>query len=153
MSGHQTFWPYHPRRVRYALVGGAIVALALFAWALASARAGGGPQAWARAGVTCGLLLSMLYVHLKLAPKQGWGVEVGPMALKVSRATAGEIEVPYAAVKEVRHGGGAKKDALILFVEGDRRVMVPRHLFATREEFEALVKAVEERLPPAKLPA
>jgi hypothetical protein len=54
--------------------------------------------------------------------------------------------VPWSAVKELRRLG-EKRDTLALWCGDAQRVLVPRHLFATDADFEALAAALEDTLP------
>jgi hypothetical protein len=146
------FFPYHPLKLRAVLAFAVVGCVALLAWSLSSAVHTGEPQEVARTGLCLGLLLAMAYVLTRLAPRQGWGVTLAPTLLKVSRPIEGEMEIPWSALKEVRRAG-RKRDTLMLFVGDHRRILVPRHLFARSSEFEELVTAIEERMPPPTLDA
>ncbi len=146
MSGPRDFFAYHPRRWRLVLTVAALMSLVLTAWALASAVRSGAALEFARAGISGGLLLAMLFIHLRLRPRSQWGVKVTPLSLVVSRPTRGEIEIPWSAVKEV-HRVGARRETLVVAVGEDRRVFISAHLFPSREEFEALASAIDERRP------
>jgi hypothetical protein len=141
------FFPYHPLKLRAALAFALLACVALLAWSLSSALRSGEPQEVARAGLCAGLLLAMGYVLNRLAPREGWGVKLAPTLLLVSKPIEGVLEIPWSALKEVRRSG-KKRDTLMLFVGDHRRILVPRHLFARSADFEALVAAIEERLPP-----
>ncbi len=145
------FFPYHPLKLRVALTAGALGALTLGAWALATAVRSGVGLEFARAGICLGLLASMLYVHLKLRPRPGWGVQVEPTRLKVSRPIEGEIEIPWSAVTQVKRNG-KQNETLVVFVGEEKRVLVPRHLFASRAEYEKAAQAIEEKMQPPTLP-
>ena len=145
------FYPYHPLKLRAALTLGALCSLTLGAWALAAAVKSEGGLEYARAGLCLGLLASMLYVHLKLRPRPGWGVKLEPTRLSVSRPIEGQIEIPWSAVVQVRRNGKAR-DTLVVFLGDDRRVLVPGHLFATRAEFEKAAQAIEQKMQPATSP-
>lgn len=143
------FFAYHPRRWRLVLTLAALTSLVLTAWALAGAVHTGAALEFARAGISAGLTLAMLFIHLRLRPRAEWGVKVTPMALVVSRPTQGQIEIPWSAVKEVRRAG-AKRETVVIFVGEDRRVLVSQHLFASREVFEAMASAIDEQRPADK---
>ncbi|MBK7857388.1 MAG: YcxB family protein [Archangiaceae bacterium] len=138
------FFPYHPLKLRAVLVTASVMCVVLLAWALSSAVRSQAPIEMARAGLCLGLQLAMAYVLMKLAPRDGWGVKLEGTVLKVSRPIDGVLEVPWSAVQDVRKNG---RDTLVLFVGDRRRILLPRHLFGSRETFEELVKAIEERLP------
>jgi len=89
----------------------------------------------------------MAYVLTRLAPREGWGVKLSPTLLTVSKPIEGVMEIPWSALKEV-HRAGRRRDTLMLFVGEHRRILLPQHLFARKAEFEALVHAIEERMPP-----
>jgi hypothetical protein len=142
------FFPYHPLKLRAVLVTASVMCVVLLAWALSSAVRTGALIEMARAGLCLGLQLAMAYVLMKLAPREGWGVKLDGTVLKVSRPIAGVLEVPWSSVRELQRGGRGR-DTLMLFVSGDRRILVPRHLFGSRELFEELCQAIEKRLPPS----
>ena len=79
-------------------------------------------------------------------------MRVTPLAVLVSRPRTGLIEVPWGSVKEVRRLG-EKRDTLALWLVEEQRVLVPAHLFARRADFEALARAIEERMPPSRYDA
>ena len=54
--------------------------------------------------------------------------------------------MPWREVRELRRHG-EKRDTLSLWLDDTRRVLVPAHLFARRDDFDALVRAVEDRMP------
>jgi hypothetical protein len=141
------FFPYHPLKLRAVLVTASVMCVILLAWSLATAVRSGAPIEMARAGLCLGLQLAMAYVLMKLAPRDGWGVKLEGAVLKVSRPIEGVLEVPWSAVREMRRGG-TERDTLVLFVGNNRRILVPRHLFGSRKDFEELERAIEERLPP-----
>ena len=146
MSARREFFPYHPRKWRLLLSLGAAGSLVLTAWAMASAVRSGAPLEFARAGISGGLVLAMLTVHLKLRPRSEWGVKVTPVAMSVSRPNKGMIEIPWSSVKEIRRSG-ADRETLVVFVGEDKRVLISRHLFPSKEEFEALAAAIDEQRP------
>lgn len=141
------FYPYHPLKLRAVLVTASVMCVVLLAWALSSAVRSGEAIEMARAGLCLGLQLAMAYVLWKLSPREGWGVKLEGAVLKVSRPIEGVLEVPWSSVKEVRRSGSSR-DTLVLFVGENRRILVPRHLFGSRELFEELARAIEDRLPP-----
>ena len=100
----------------------------------------------ARAGIAFGLLFAILTVLFRLRPREGWGVTLTPTHLTVSRATGGLIETPWSLVREARFVT-FERDAYAVFLEEDHRILVARHLFARRADFDAVVKAVDERVP------
>ncbi len=141
------FFAYHPKKWRLALAIAAASSLVLTAWAMASAVRGGAPLEFARAGISAGLVLAMLTVHLKLRPRPDWGVRVTPTALTVSRPSAGKIEIPWSGVKDIQRIG-ADRETVAIFVGEDKRVLVSRHLFSSKAEFEALAAMIDEQRPP-----
>ncbi len=146
MTPTRDFFPYHPLTWRRWLWAGAVGGLALTGWALAGAAESGAPLEFARTGVSAGLTLAMLAVQRKFRPRPDWGVKVTPLALVVSRPSTGALEVPWSEVTEIRRGG-AQRETLLIFAGGERRVLVSQHLFPSREEFEALALAIDERRP------
>ena len=147
------FFPYHPLRLRLWLLGSCVVALALTVWAVLGFADSQAPREILRAGLSLGLCGAMGYAFIRLRPRREWGVRVTPLAVIVSRPRAGSIEVPWVEVKEIRRLG-EKRDVLALWLREDQhRVLVPAHLFAKRSDFEALAKAIEERMPPPRYDA
>lgn len=147
MSGARgDFFAYHPRFWRLLLALGAAGSLVLTAWAMASAVRSGAPLEFARAGISGGLVLAMLTVHHRLRPRPEWGVRVTPLTVTVSRPTTGTIEVPWSSVTDVRRAGD-KRDTVVLFVGEEKRVLISAHLFASKQEFEALAAAIDEVRP------
>ncbi len=145
-GSRREFFAYHPRRWRLLLALGAAGSLVLTAWAMASAMRSGAPLEFARAGLSGGLVLAMLTVHLRLRPRPEWGVRVTPVALTVSRPTKGVIEIPWSAVKDIRRSG-SERETVVIFVGEDKRVLVSQHLFASKAEFEALAASIDEQRP------
>ena len=146
MSGH--FFPYDPRRFRLYLWMAVAAALTLTAWAVVGYATGGGLSEMARAGLAAGLLAAMGVTLYRLRPRSGWGVQVGPVTLVVARPMEGRHEVPWSEVREVRRLG-KKRELLEVQLSGDRRLLVPGQLFPSRAAFEALVSAIEDKLPPS----
>lgn len=146
----QDFFPYHPLRLRLWLTGGLIASLALTAWAVISFVGTDTPREILRAGLSSGLAAAFGVAVFRAGPKPGWGVKVTPLAVLVSRPGGkGVIEVPWSAVKEVRRFGD-KRDTLGLWLDEQERVLIPAHLFARRADFEALARAIDDRMPEAK---
>lgn len=146
MNERRDFFAYHPRTWRLLLAAGAAGALVLTAWAMASAVRSGAPLEYARAGISFGLVLAMLTVHHRLRPRAEWGVRVTPLTVTVSRPTSGTIEVPWSSVTDVQRAG-TKRDTVVLFCGDEKRVLISAHLFPSKQEFEALAAAIDERRP------
>jgi hypothetical protein len=146
------FFPYHPLRLRLWLLGAFVVALALTVWAVIGFAQSQAPREILRAGLSLGLAAAMGVGFFRFRPRREWGVRVTPLSVLVSRPRAGLIEVPWSAVKEVRRLG-EKRDTLALWLQEEQRVLVPAHLFAKRADFEALAKAIEDRMPPSRYDA
>ena len=140
------FFPYHPLKLRLWLLGACLVALGLTVWAAIGFAQSQEPREILRVGLSLGLAAALAVGCFRFRPKKEWGVKVTPVALFVSRPREGMIEVPWSAVKEVRRLGD-KRDTLALWLKEEQRVLVPAHLFARRADFEALAKAIEERMP------
>lgn len=141
------FFPYHPLRLRLWLGAGFVAALALTAWAVVSFVGSDTPREILRAGLSSGLAAAMGLAVFRTGPRPGWGVKVTPLAVLVSRPGGkGIIEVPWSAVKEVRRFGD-RRETLGLWLDDEQRVLINAHLFAKREEFEALARAIDERIP------
>ena len=140
------FFPYHPLKLRLFLLAGFVVALALTAWAAVEFLGSQAPRDILRAGLSGGLAAAMGLSLYRFRPRAGWGVEVTPVSVLVSRPRGGVIEVPWSAVKHVSRIGD-QRDTLALWLEEKQRVLVPAHLFARRADFEACAARVDERFP------
>ncbi len=142
-----SYFPYHPLRWRLTLSATALVSLGLAGWAGLNWAGGGGWSEVIRAALSLGLLLGVISLAVRLRPREGWGVRVGPTVLTVARATQGHVDIPWSTVREIRRMGRAR-NTLVVFTSDERQVLVPRHLFSRHHEFEALVDAIEEHMPP-----
>ena len=141
------FFAYHPLVWRLLLLFCACLSLALTGWAIWGWAHGGGLAEAARTALSLGLFAGIVNVAFRLRPRTGWGVAVGPTVLTVARPKEGHIDIPWSAVREIRRLGRSR-DKLVLFLSDERRVLVARQLFAKRRDFEALVAAIEEKMPP-----
>lgn len=140
------FFPYHPRRFRLWLLAGLVAAVSLTVWALAGISDTDGPREVLRAGLSFGLAGGFGLWLWRLRPRENWGVRLTPDAVLVSRPRSGLIEVRWSDLREVRRHGD-KRDTLVLWLDDTRRVLVPAHLFARREDFDAMVRSMEDRMP------
>lgn len=142
------FFAFDPRPTRRALFAGACVLAVLSAWALADARAAGHPPlALARVGLTAGLMLAFVFAWHRLRPRPGWGVTLSPRGVQVARPFSGtQLQLSWGQIDSVRRLG-RKEDVLGLFLDEGGRVLVTRHLFASRSVFGELAAALEERKP------
>ena len=139
------FIPYHPLRWRLLFFAGAGLSLLLVAQALQGARDGSEPLGWVRASVVGLLMMAMLYVVFRLRPRSGWGITFSGTAMTVARPLGGELALPYSAIKSTRRMG-KNRDTLMLATSSEQ-ILLPAHLFANRQVFEALGTAVDEHLP------
>ncbi|MHB8873637.1 MAG: hypothetical protein ACYC8T_08120 [Myxococcaceae bacterium] len=140
------FFPFNPKGTRLMLAAAAAGCLATTAWALYG-LGGGGTLAEARAGIAAGLLLAFLYVRYRLRPREGWGVLLTPAELVVARPLSGDpAQLPWSSLAKVARSG-KKREVLVLLLDGDRRLLLPRHLFPSAKAFEEVCAAVEERAP------
>lgn len=146
------FFPYNPLRLRLALGGGCLVGLALAAWAVVGFVDAQAPREVLRAGLSLGLAAGLGVGFHRARPREAWGVRVTPLSVLVSRPRRGLIEVPWSEVRELRRLG-EKRDVIALWLREEGRVLVPRHLFARRADFEALAAALEERMPASRFDA
>jgi hypothetical protein len=142
------FYAFDPRPTRRALFVGACVLAILSAWALADARSlGNAPLAVARAGLTGGLMLAFVFAWHRLRPRPGWGITLSTRGVQVARPfTGSQLQLSWGQIDAVRRLG-KKEDVLGLFLEEGGRVLVTRHLFASRAVFGELASALEERKP------
>ncbi|PZR03535.1 MAG: hypothetical protein DI536_35865 [Archangium gephyra] len=146
------FFPYHPLKLRLWLLGGLLISSALTVWALFGFTGTQEPREILRAGLSMGLCAAMAVMFFKLRPRKDWGVRLTQISVLVSRPRNGLIEVPWSSVREIRRLG-EKRDTLALWLDEEQRVLVPAHLFAKKSDFEALVKTLEERMPPPRYDA
>ena len=148
------FYAFNPRPTRRALFVGACVLAILSAWALADARAlGSAPLVVARAGITGGLMCTFVFAWHRLRPRPGWGVTLSTRGVEVVRPfTGGRLQLSWGQIDSVRRLG-RKEDLLCLYLDEGGRVLVTRHLFASREAFGDLAAALEERKPPPRFDA
>jgi hypothetical protein len=142
------FYAFDPRVSRRALFGGACALAILSAWALADARLlGNTPLAEARAGLTAGLMCVFVFAWHRLRPRPGWGVTLTPRGVEVARPfSGGQLQLSWGQIESVRRMG-QKGDVLGMFLGERERVVVTRHLFASRAEYSELASALEARKP------
>lgn len=140
------FFPYHPLKLRLWLLAGLLISLSLTVWAVVGFTGSQEPREILRAGLSLGLASAMALTLFRLRPRKDWGVRLTQISVLVSRPRRGLIEVPWSSVREVRRLG-EKRDTLALWLDEKERVLVPRHLFARKADFELLVKTIEERMP------
>ena len=57
-----------------------------------------------------------------------------------------------ADLREVQRAG-MRRNVLLLTLSDNRHISLPEHLFARRREFDSLVNAIEDRLPPSPFDA
>ena len=133
--------------MRAGLFVSAALCVVLASWALSDAQASSALTAWARLGGAVGLALAFAVMARKVRPRDGWGVKVEPLTLTVSRPLSGEpLQLPWSQVHEVRRDG-KKRDRILVLMQPEGRILLARHLFASRAHFEALASALEERAP------
>ncbi|MFL5358056.1 hypothetical protein [Archangium sp.] len=142
------FFAFDPRPIRRALFVGACVLAILSARALAEARnVGHSPLVMARVGLTAGLMLAFVFAWHRLRPRPGWGVTLSTRGVQVARPfTGGQLQLSWGQLDSVRRLG-RQQDVLGLFLDEGGRVLVTRHLFASRSVFGELAAALEERKP------
>lgn len=142
------FFAFDPRPIRRAFFGGACVLAILSAWALADARSSGdAPLVMARAGATGGLMLAFAYAWHRLRPRPGWGVTLTPRGVELERPfSGGRLQLSWGQIESVRRMG-TQGDVLGMFLGDRERVVVTRHLFASREAYSELASALEARKP------
>ena len=146
------FHRYHPLRWRLAIGVAALAALGLTVWAATAALNSESSLELARAGLSAGIFAALMTLSFRLRPRSNWGVRLSPAMLSISRPIEGHIDVDWADVREV-HRAGAKRNVLLLTLNDARHISLPEHLFAGRKDFELLVAAIEERLPPTPFDA
>ncbi|WNG21475.1 hypothetical protein [Cystobacter fuscus] len=148
------FYAFDPRFSRRALFLGACVLAILSAWALADARSQGNPPlAVARAGVTGGLMLVFAFAWHRLRPRSGWGVTLSARGVEVARPfSTGRLQLSWGQIDSVRRIG-RHGEVLGLFLDEGGRVLVTRHLFASKSTYGELASALEERKPAPRFDA
>lgn len=146
----RVFFPYNPRLLRIALFLCSVASVALAAGTLASARASGELTDWARLGVAVGLLTAFTWVFFRVWPREGWGVRVEPLGVTVARPlTRGPpLELVWSQVIEVRRDG-RRSERILIRLRPEGRVLLGRHLFASRAEFDKLSSELEAKAPRA----
>ena len=153
MASPPRFYPYHPLRFRLMFLGAALLCAGITGWALYNSVNGSESLAEARGGISAGLMFACFYVFLRLRPKAGWGVETEPLRIVISKPFRGEpTRILWSEVSQVLRGG-KKRNHLLLFLENGGRIILPGHLFAKREDFEALYAFAIDKVPPPKLDA
>lgn len=142
------FFAFDPRPIRRAFFGGACVLAILSAWAFADARtAHNAPLAMARAGATGGLMLAFVFAWHRLRPRPGWGVMLSTRGVELARPfSGGQLQLSWGQIEAVRRLG-PKGDVLGMFLGERERVLVTRHLFASRQAYAELASALEARKP------
>lgn len=149
----RSFYPYHPLRFRLMFLGAAVTCAAITGWALYNDLRGAEKMAEARAGLSAGLMFAFLYAFFRLRPKAGWGVEVEPLRLLISKPFQGEpTRLLWSEVAQVLRGG-KRRNHLLLFLDSGGRIIIPAHLFSKRADFESLYAFALEKVPPPKLDA
>ena len=142
------FYAFNPLPIRRALFVGSCVLAILSAWALADARSlGNAPLAVARAGITGGLMCTFVFAWHRLRPRPGWGITLSTRGVELVRPfTGSRLQLSWGQIESVRRLG-RREDVLYLFLDEGGRVLVTRHLFASRAAFGELASALEERKP------
>ena len=141
-----SFHPFNPRAVRFAFLGGAAACAAIVLWAGAAAARGFERYGEARAGVAAGLMFAFLFAFFRLRPRPGWGLSVEPLKVSLSRPlTTGAIELAPAEVLRLQRDPRGKQVALLL--RNGQRILLARHLFASRRDFDEAVRALGDWKP------
>ena len=148
MAEGSRFFPYDPRRVRWALVGCASLSALLAAWTLGRAWASGGqPLDFVRGGLLVALLVAFGWSVWRIRARGGWGVRIHAMGLTISRPLSGEPwELVWSQISGIAREG-AHRERLALLVRPEGKLLLPRRLFGSNEAFEALWRALEDRVP------
>lgn len=142
------FFAFDPRPIRRAFFGGACVLAILSAWAFADAHAArSAPLAMARAGATGGLMLAFVFAWHRLRPRPGWGITLSTRGVELARPfSGGQLQLSWGQIESVRRLG-PQGDVLGMFLGERERVVVTRHLFASRQAYAELASALEARKP------
>jgi hypothetical protein len=152
MAGH--YFAFHPVKFRVAFGAATVACAALSASALAAGRASGDMLSLLRGGVAAGLMGACFYAFLRLRPREGWGVWVEPLRLRMARPfRRAPLELAWSEVRLLARTGRKRDAALALFLEEGGRVLVPAHLFPRRADFDAFCTACEEKVPPPRFDA
>ncbi len=142
-----SFYPFNPRKVRLAGLGGAIACGAVALWALWGAARGVEPYGEARAGLAAGLMFAFLYAFFRLRPRKGWGVTIEPLKLTIARPISGTpIEIVPGQVDEIRRDG-KRQDMVALYLKSGQRILLAQHLFPSPDAFDEVAKAMRAWKP------
>jgi hypothetical protein len=153
MNARDAFFGFNPRGARFGLALGAVGCAILAAWALANARAGTERFGVARGGAAAGLMFAFGYAWVRLRPRAGWGITLTPALLLVARPFSEEpLRLAWGQISAVRPEGPSGR-AILVFTKTGERILIPRHLFATLSDFQAMTRAVQSRLEPVQLDA
>jgi hypothetical protein len=92
-------------------------------------------------------MLAFVFAWHRLRSRPGWGVTLSTRGVQVARPfTGSQLQLSWGQIDSVRRLG-RKEDVLGLFLDEGGRVLVTRHLFASRSVFGELAAALEERKP------
>jgi hypothetical protein len=98
-------------------------------------------------------MLTFVFAWHRLRPRPGWGVTLSARGVELARPfTGSQLQLPWGQIDSVRRLG-AKQDRLGLFLNEGGRVLLTRHLFASRTVFGELASALEERKPAPRFDA
>ena len=98
-------------------------------------------------------MCTFVFAWHRLRPRPGWGITLSPRGVEVARPfTGSRLQLSWGEIDSVRRLG-RKEDLLCLYLDEGGRVLVTRHLFASREAFGDLSAALEERKPPPRFDA
>jgi len=140
--------------LRLGMLACALCALVLSAWTAAGLRGHWSLLGAARLGLSLGLLAAFLVPYFKLRPRAGWGVELGLHELKIARPLSDTpLAIPWEQVAHVARIGKRKQQLMVVLDPSPGRILVARHLFARRSEFDALATELTARKPAPRLDA
>jgi hypothetical protein len=146
-ESHSQFFGFHPVRWRAAALMASGVCAVLTAFALVAARHHQ-PLAWLRVVLYLALMSGFSWLWLRLRPRVGWGVSVGPLAITISRPLGGEAQLAWSQVADVRRDS-RRKSRLGVFSQDGEVIWIESSMFPNFATFEAMLAAVLARAEPA----
>lgn len=142
----RTFHPYRPAGTRRGLLVGLLLTVPLIAWSGWDVMQGRGASAWLRlagAALLCG---AFFFSWWKLRPREGYGALITPLGVTFARPMGGEpVTLGWSEVRSFNREGPDRDTLVVHLVEGEWRLQ--SRMFASGADFEAMVTAMEERLP------
>jgi hypothetical protein len=141
------FFAFRPRGLRRALLAAATLSVVLSAWALASGLRGAEPLGIVRAGVLAALAVGFALGWVLLRPRPDFGIRMDLAGIDVSRpGRAPPLHIPWTAVAAARTERRLWT-RLVLDIRPQGRLLIARPLLGSKQAFQDLVRALDERTP------